>query len=60
MRWGNSVPQGQHDFGPETFRGETGNFGGEEIIDLIPKDKQTAPHICSKIYRFFVNDQGES
>lgn len=49
--------QRQHDFGSKTFRGHTGNFGGEEIIDLILKDKQTARHLCSKLYRFFVNDQ---
>jgi uncharacterized protein (DUF1800 family) len=49
--------KGQHDFGSKTFRGKTGSFDGEDIIDLILEDKQTARHLSTKLYRFFVNDQ---
>lgn len=46
-----------HDNGSKTFFGETGNFSGEEIIDIILKQKQCAQFICEKVYRYFVNDQ---
>lgn len=45
-----------HDFGQKTFLGETGNFNGEDIINIILKKEQTARYITEKIYRFFVND----
>lgn len=45
-----------HDFGSKTFLGKTGNFNGEEIIDIILKQEQTAKFIAEKIYCFFVND----
>lgn len=46
----------QHDTEEKTFFGETGNFDGEEIIDIILKQKQCAKYICEKIYCYFVND----
>ena len=46
----------QHDYGEKTFFGETGNFDGEEIINIILKQEQCATFICEKIYRYFVND----
>lgn len=47
----------QHDDGEKTFFGETGYFGGEDIIDIILQQKQCARFICEKIYQYFVNDQ---
>ena len=47
--------QKQHDTGKKTFFGSTGDFSGDEIIDLILKDKQCARYISEKIYRYFVN-----
>lgn len=46
----------QHDDGSKTFLGETGNFEGDDIIDIILKQKITAVFITKKIYRYFVND----
>lgn len=46
----------QHDFGDKTFMGRTGNFNGEDIIEIILQKKETAQYICRKIYKFFVND----
>ncbi len=46
----------QHDDGSKTFLGETGNFEGDDIIDIILKQKTTAVFITKKIYRYFVND----
>ncbi|MDQ2863929.1 MAG: DUF1800 domain-containing protein [Bacteroidota bacterium] len=45
-----------HDTGKKTFLGKTGNFNGDDIIDILLEQKQTAKFITQKIYRFFVND----
>ena len=47
--------QKKHDYGKKTFMGESGNFDGDEIIDIILDQKQCSRFICSKIYRYFVN-----
>lgn len=46
-----------HDYGSKTFMGKTGQFDGDDIIDIILEKKQTAQFIVSKIYRYFVNEQ---
>ena len=46
----------QHDFGSKTMLGKTGNFDGEEVLDILLSQKQTAKFITQKIYKFFVND----
>ncbi|WP_372752802.1 DUF1800 family protein [Mariniflexile sp.] len=45
-----------HDSGMKTFFGKTGNFNGDQIIEIILENKQCAKYICQKIYRYFVND----
>jgi uncharacterized protein (DUF1800 family) len=45
-----------HDEGQKTFLGKTGNFKGEDILDIITGNKQTAVFICTKLYRYFVNE----
>ncbi|MEP3837534.1 MAG: DUF1800 domain-containing protein [Algibacter sp.] len=45
-----------HHDGEKTFFGKTGNFSGEDIIDIILEQKQCAKYICGKVYRYFVND----
>jgi uncharacterized protein (DUF1800 family) len=49
----------QHDQGTKTFMGKTGNFDGDDIIDIILENKQTARFICRKIYRYFVHEKVE-
>lgn len=49
----------QHDFGSKTFMGKTGNFNGEDIIDIILEKKETADFLAEKLYRFFVNEVSE-
>ncbi|WP_299115956.1 DUF1800 family protein [uncultured Winogradskyella sp.] len=46
----------QHDYGSKTFFGETGNFDGDAIIDIILKKRQCAKFICKKVYSYFVNE----
>ncbi|GAB2988192.1 DUF1800 domain-containing protein [Mucilaginibacter puniceus] len=45
-----------HDDGPKTFFGKTGNFKGEDILNMLTANKQTAVFICTKLYRYLVND----
>ena len=47
----------QHDTGSKTFLGKTGNFDGDDIIDILLEQKQTAIFISKKMYRFFVNEK---
>lgn len=49
----------QHDAGSKTFLGKTGNFDGDDILNMLLDQKQTAIFITKKIYRFFVNEQVE-
>ncbi|MBC8083068.1 MAG: DUF1800 domain-containing protein [Hymenobacter sp.] len=46
----------QHDDGPKTFLGRTGNFTGEQVLGIILEQPRTAEFITTKLYRFFVND----
>jgi uncharacterized protein (DUF1800 family) len=46
----------QHDYGSKTFLGKTGNFNGDDILDMLLENKQTANYISKKIYRYFVNE----
>jgi uncharacterized protein (DUF1800 family) len=46
----------QHDNGSKTFLGRTGNFDGDDIINILLEQKQTARYITKKIYKYFVNE----
>lgn len=46
----------QHDTGNKTFLGKTGNFDGDDIIDILLEQKQTSKFITQKLYKYFVND----
>ena len=43
-----------HDEEDKTFLGQTGNFDGVEIIDVVMAHKSTARFITKKLYRYFV------
>jgi len=45
-----------HDAGTKTVLGQTGNFDGTRMLDLLLEQKQTARFITQKIYRFFVHE----
>lgn len=45
-----------HDYGQKSFMGISGDLGGEDIINHILKQKETAVFITRKIYQFFVNE----
>ena len=48
-----------HDNGEKTFLGQTGNFNGEDIIDIILKQPACAAFITRHLYNFFVADEPE-
>ena len=54
------VRKGQHDNGNKTFRGKTGNFDGDDILDMILADRQTAVFICEKLYCYLVHPEPEA
>ncbi|ASU32570.1 DUF1800 domain-containing protein [Mucilaginibacter xinganensis] len=45
-----------HDEGEKTFLGKTGNLTGEDIINRLLEQKQTAHFICTKLYKYLVNE----
>lgn len=46
-----------HDTSTKTFLGETGNFNGEDVIDIIVKQPATARFLSRHLYNFFVADE---
>ncbi|MBS1936112.1 MAG: DUF1800 domain-containing protein, partial [Bacteroidetes bacterium] len=46
----------QHDDGEKTILGNTRYFDGDNVLNILLQQKQTAIFITRKIYRFFVND----
>ena len=46
-----------HDDGEKTFLGQTGNWNGEDIIEIIGNQPSTARFICRHLYNFFVADE---
>ena len=46
-----------HDDANKTFLGETGNFNGEDIVDIIVKQPGTARFVARHLYNFFVADE---
>ena len=46
-----------HDGREKTFLGHTGNFNGEDIVDIIVDQPATARFLARHIYRFFVADE---
>jgi len=48
-----------HDDGEKTFLGHTGNFNGEDIIDIICRQPATARFISRHLYDYFVADEAQ-
>ena len=56
IAWHFQYREQDHDNGEKTFLGETGNFNGEDIIDIIVKQEATARFICTRLFQFFAAD----
>ena len=48
--------ENKHDSGEKLIFGIKGNFRGEDVLNLITQNKNTAKFIAAKIYCFFVED----
>lgn len=46
----------KHDDGPKTFLGQTGNFNGDDIIDIVVNHPSTARFVCAKLFKYFMHD----
>lgn len=46
-----------HDDGTKTLFGKSGNFQGEDVIDMLLSNPQTARFISRKLYHYFVNER---
>ncbi|MDQ6620307.1 MAG: DUF1800 domain-containing protein [Pseudomonadota bacterium] len=46
-----------HDTGPKTIFGSTGNFDGDDVLDLLLKRPETAEFVVTKLWREFVGPQ---
>lgn len=44
----------QHDDGEKTFLGKTGNFNGDDIVDIIVQQPATGRFITRKLFSYFV------
>lgn len=45
-----------HDDGQKTFLGKTGNFTGDNILNMLLEKKETAYFISNKLYKYLVNE----
>ncbi|MBK8428019.1 MAG: DUF1800 domain-containing protein [Lewinellaceae bacterium] len=45
-----------HDKGIKTLLGKSGNFDGDDVLDILLENRETAQFITRKMYRFLVND----
>jgi uncharacterized protein (DUF1800 family) len=55
--WSFEYREEDHDTSEKTFLGYTGNFGGEDIIDIILKEPATSRFIMRHLYNFYVADE---
>jgi uncharacterized protein (DUF1800 family) len=49
----------QHDDSVKSFMGHTGNFNGDDIIDILVALPATANYICRKLFRYFAYEDPE-
>ena len=55
--WAFRFDPADHDDGDKTFLGETGNWNGDDILDIICKQPATARYLARHLYNFFVADE---
>ena len=55
--WNFRFDPADHDDTDKTFLGETGNWNGDDIIDMVCKQPGTARFISRHLYNYFVADE---
>ena len=43
----------QHDNDPKTFLGKTGNWNGDDIVDILVAQPATARRLCTQLFTYF-------
>ncbi|MGI4834248.1 MAG: DUF1800 domain-containing protein [Janthinobacterium lividum] len=46
----------EHDDGPKTLLGQTGNWGGEDALRIMLEQPAAATFLVTKLYRYYVGD----
>ena len=49
--------ESDHDNSEKTFLGKTGNFNGQDIVDMVAMHEATANFICKRLYLYFVSEE---
>ena len=57
--WFFQYKEEDHDDTEKTFLGETGNFDGEDILNIVCQQPATAEFIARHLYNFFVADEAQ-
>jgi uncharacterized protein (DUF1800 family) len=55
--WSFEYKPEDHDYAEKTFLGHTGQFNGEDIIDIVVQQPATARFLARHLYNFFVADE---
>ncbi len=55
--WSFEFKPEDHDYGEKHFLGQSGNFDGGDIIDIVVKQEDTARFLARHLYNFFVADE---
>ena len=55
--WNFEYKAEDHDDGEKTFLGHTGNFNGEDIVDIIVDQPASSRFLARHLYKFFVADE---
>ena len=57
--WNFEYKPEDHDDGEKTFLGHTGNFNGEDIIEILADQPATPRFLARHLYNFFVADEAQ-
>ena len=57
--WNFEYKPEDHDDGEKTFLGHTGNFNGEDIINILANQPATPRFLARHLYNFFVADEAQ-
>ena len=57
--WNFEYKPEDHDDGEKTFLGHTGNFNGEDIINILAAQPATPRFLARHLYNFFVADEAQ-
>ena len=57
ISWHFEFRPGDHDYGEKSFLGETGNFNGEDVIDIIGRHPAAARFVSTRLFQFFAADE---